>query len=214
MMKKLLTLAAFLLASSLPALAQQIVLPCAKVGQTSCAPVSATSPLPVTGTLTTTPSGTQTVTGTVTLGAGAAAVGTVTAVGNVASGVADSGNPVKVGGKYNTAFPALTNGQRGDLQLDASGRVITTTTSTSFVTGQISIGTTATQIPLSQTNLGFYRLTNMGTTDVFCGPSGVTTTTGELLTGTKGSMLTYPVIALVYCVVATGTQTVSYSVFN
>ena len=39
--------------------------------------------------------------------------------GNVASGATDSGNPVKVGGVYNTTRPALTNGQRGDLQLDA-----------------------------------------------------------------------------------------------
>lgn len=42
-------------------------------------------------------------------------------VGSIASGSADSGNPVKVGGKYNSSPITLTNGQRGDLQLDASG---------------------------------------------------------------------------------------------
>lgn len=41
--------------------------------------------------------------------------------GNVASGATDSGNPVKVGGKYNTTPPTLTNGQRGDAQLDVNG---------------------------------------------------------------------------------------------
>lgn len=41
--------------------------------------------------------------------------------GNVASGSADSGNPVKVGGVFNTTPPTLTTGQRGDLQLDSSG---------------------------------------------------------------------------------------------
>lgn len=41
--------------------------------------------------------------------------------GNVASGSADSGNPVKVGGVYNTTPPTLTNGQRGDMQLAADG---------------------------------------------------------------------------------------------
>ncbi len=45
--------------------------------------------------------------------------------GGVASGAADSGNPVKVGGRYNSSPPTLTNGQRGDLQLDANGRTLT-----------------------------------------------------------------------------------------
>lgn len=43
--------------------------------------------------------------------------------GNVASGATDSGNPVKVGGKYNSTPITLTNGQRGDLQMDATGYV-------------------------------------------------------------------------------------------
>lgn len=43
------------------------------------------------------------------------------AVGNVASGASDSGNPVKVGGKYNSTKPTLTNGQRGDLQVEING---------------------------------------------------------------------------------------------
>lgn len=37
--------------------------------------------------------------------------------GNVASGATDSGNPVKVGGRYNSTLPTLTDGQRGDIQL-------------------------------------------------------------------------------------------------
>lgn len=41
--------------------------------------------------------------------------------GNVASGAADAGNPVKVGGVYNTTLPTLTNGQRADLQLGLRG---------------------------------------------------------------------------------------------
>lgn len=43
--------------------------------------------------------------------------------GNVAAGTADAGNPVKVGGRYNTTSPTLTNGQRGDLQLDTNGNL-------------------------------------------------------------------------------------------
>lgn len=52
-----------------------------------------------------------------------ATVTTVTTLtgGGVASGATDSGNPVKVGGKYNSTPITLTDGQRGDAQLDASG---------------------------------------------------------------------------------------------
>ena len=41
--------------------------------------------------------------------------------GDMAAGAIDSGNPVKVGGKYNATQPTLTDGQRGDLQLNAFG---------------------------------------------------------------------------------------------
>lgn len=51
---------------------------------------------------------------------------TVTAAGNVASGATDSGNPVKVAGVYNTVLPTLTNGQRGDMQLDSRAELIVT----------------------------------------------------------------------------------------
>lgn len=45
--------------------------------------------------------------------------------GNVAAASADSGNPVKVGGVYSSTLPTLTNGQRGNLQLNAKGAVYT-----------------------------------------------------------------------------------------
>lgn len=44
-----------------------------------------------------------------------------TPAGNVAAGAADSGNPLKVGGKYNLTLPTLTDGNRGDSQLDVNG---------------------------------------------------------------------------------------------
>ena len=50
--------------------------------------------------------------------------GNQTAVGNVAAGTTDSGNPVKVGGKYNATAPTLVDGQRGDIQLTPNSRVI------------------------------------------------------------------------------------------
>lgn len=45
-------------------------------------------------------------------------------VGNVLSAAADSGAPVKAGGKYNSTPPTLTNGNRGDLQLAANGALL------------------------------------------------------------------------------------------
>lgn len=44
--------------------------------------------------------------------------------GNVASGAADDASPpVKVGGRYNATQPTLTDGQRGDTQLDSKGNL-------------------------------------------------------------------------------------------
>lgn len=50
------------------------------------------------------------------------ATGNLNVVGNVAAGATDSGNPVKMGGKYNSTAPVLTDGQRGDMQVDRNGR--------------------------------------------------------------------------------------------
>lgn len=41
--------------------------------------------------------------------------------GNIGAASTDSGNPVKVGGIYNTTLPTLTDGQRGNLQLSPNG---------------------------------------------------------------------------------------------
>ncbi|MNK96244.1 hypothetical protein D3C87_1165140 [compost metagenome] len=43
--------------------------------------------------------------------------------GHLASGVADAGNPIKVGGKFNNVPPVFADGQRADLQLDSRGNV-------------------------------------------------------------------------------------------
>lgn len=77
-------------------------------------------------------SGTLNIMGKVSVGGGAGGgggnvtAGTInlaTVVGNIAAGSADSGNPVKVGGKYNGTAPTLDSGDRGDLELDVSGNL-------------------------------------------------------------------------------------------
>lgn len=49
--------------------------------------------------------------------------GTQVVVGNAASGTADSGNPVKVGGRYAAVLPTLADGQRSDLILTSKGQL-------------------------------------------------------------------------------------------
>lgn len=48
----------------------------------------------------------------------------INVVGNVAGAATDSGNPIKVGGKYNTTQPTYTDGQRTDLQTDSRGNIM------------------------------------------------------------------------------------------
>lgn len=97
--------------------------------------------------------------------------------GNIASGVADSGNPVKVGGKYNSSPITLTDGNRGDIQLDVNGYLkvnvaaatgVPQGSTTSGQTGSLIMGavttaapayTTAQTSPLSLTTTGSLRTT-------------------------------------------------------
>ena len=50
--------------------------------------------------------------------------GLLTVVGNVASGVADSGNPVKVGGKFSATLPTLVDQNRGDFATTNGGAIL------------------------------------------------------------------------------------------
>ena len=84
---------------------------------------------PISGTVTATPTGTQNVDVTAnTIGLATSANQTngnqiAVAKGDVASGSADSGNPVKVGAKYNATQPTFTDGQRADIQVDSRGNL-------------------------------------------------------------------------------------------
>jgi hypothetical protein len=58
--------------------------------------------------------------------------------GQAASGATNTGNPVKIGGAYNSSPPTLASGQVGDAQVDVNGNL-----KTSIVNG-ISAGTAGT----------------------------------------------------------------------
>lgn len=66
----------------------------------------------------------------------------VTATGNVASGSTDSGNPLKIGGVYNSSLSAATTGQRTNMQTDAYGNVRVQLTAVGASTGD-TIGAAA-----------------------------------------------------------------------
>lgn len=57
------------------------------------------------------------------IGRSADLAGNTMVVGNIASAGTDAGNPVKIGGKYNSTLPTFTDGQRGDLQIGTRGSV-------------------------------------------------------------------------------------------
>lgn len=69
--------------------------------------------------------------------------------GNVASGATDSGNPVKIAGVYFTTPPTLTNGQRGNVQLNAEGAV-----RVAGSTVAMARGTSATVVTIADQNAG------------------------------------------------------------
>jgi|SRR5579862_621292 len=108
--------------------------------------------------------------------------------------IGDSSNPIRVDPTGTTVQPVTWG---GSVHADS---------------GQVSVGATATLISAANPNRSTICITNMGTTDVYIGfTSGVTTSTGDLLAGTKGAFIAVDTQTDVYAIVATGSQTVSYS---
>lgn len=89
-------------------------------------------------------------------------------------------------------------------------QVTTQVGTANFATGQISCASTATQIAASRATRRKITIETHGTTDAFLGPSGVTTSNGLKLKGIDGAEATLGITGAIYCIVASGTQTVSY----
>lgn len=79
---------------------------------------------------------------------------------------------------------------------------------TTIVTTTVTVGTTATVLAAARTGRGSVKVTQIGTTEVFIGPAGVTTANGDLLVGTRGAANTYGYAGALSGIVATGTQEV------
>lgn len=83
----------------------------------------------------------------------------------------------------------------------------------SLTTGQVTVATTAggTLIVPARAGRSGVIITQVGTTDVYLGNSGVTTATGQLLAGTKGTSVTLAFTGAVYGITASGTQSVTFT---
>lgn len=80
-------------------------------------------------------------------------VGSHAVTGNVASGAADSGNPNKVAGVYNSTLPTFTTGQRGDLQIGSRGSLNVQLMAADSASGVSTLTTAATGVALSSVGL-------------------------------------------------------------
>jgi cytoskeletal protein RodZ len=78
-------------------------------------------------------------------------------------------------------------------------------------TSQVSVTTTVggTSLVAARGGRLGVLITNLGTTAVFLGNTGVTTSTGVLLPGVVGASKTVPFVGQIFGIVASGTQTVS-----
>lgn len=129
---------------------------------------------------------------TVTTVTGVTTVSTVTTLstltgGGAASAAADSGNPVKIGGKYNSSPITLTDGNRGDLQLDVNGYVKMTVTNTN-ANGQATMANSSPVVIASNQSAVTVSATNLSTNVAQI--NGVTPLMGNGATGTGSPRVT------------------------
>lgn len=123
----------------------------------------------------------------------------------------NNGGTAPIGtGTANVALPVSSLGANGTAPASASNPAPTRDYgSASFATGQVAVTTSATQIvPARSGRLAVTIILN-GAADVFLGVAGVTTATGVLLLGVKGSSITIPTQAAVFGISAS-TQPVSF----
>jgi len=200
------------------------------------------------------------------LPAGTNALGSVIAGGTVADGVAQTGNPVPIGGAFVTTLPAYSAGQRVQAQFtsrgllytaiggtsglqaqvagaslvdatastngmyvvgqglvfngatwdrmrgDTTGQYVVAKGTATLTSGQVSVGTTATQIVAAQAGRGRLTITVDAAVKCYIGPSGVTTTTGYPLQATAGATHTMNTAAPVFMVCGQAATPIGYIV--
>lgn len=140
--------------------------------------------------------------------------------GDVANAAADSGNPIKVGGRYNSTAPTLTNGQRGDIQLDPQGGQKVSGTSLPVTVSAVSANNTDLIAAMDVTAFRALTLQLTGTWSAtisvqFSADGGTTwvtargwnVNTGSVFFGTSNGLFVFPIPAGVQMRVRTTTYT-------
>lgn len=113
--------------------------------------------------------------------------------GNVGAGAADAGNPVKIGGKYNATPPTLSDGQRGDLQLDATGNVRIAVYPAGATALQSSSGNVADAAAAATLNAAAGKTTYISGFQVTSGGATAASLKSVSVTGLLGGTATYTI---------------------
>lgn len=110
----------------------------------------------------------------------------------------------------NATAPTWTEGNEVANSVNLKGQQRTIQVSTSFTTPtQVSVTNSATLIAAANVNRTRLTITTMGTTPVYLGASGVTSSTGDFLPGILGFPKLIRTTAAIYGITASGSQSVS-----
>lgn len=113
--------------------------------------------------------------------------------------------------QVNAASPSRGEGSMAPLSMDQSCNLRTKSfRGSGIASGQVSVASTATLVVAARTDRRSVIVTMLGNTDVFLGPSGVTTSTGGLLLGAKGTSVLIEGGAALYGIVTSTSQSVSF----
>jgi len=108
------------------------------------------------------------------------------------------------------SFIGIWNGSTWDRAKGTGGALnVSTTTSSSISTGQVSVGTLATIIVASNSSRRSVIIRNQGATDMYIGNSGVTTSNGLLIKAGESIFLDRNTAAI-YGIVSSGSTTAGY----
>lgn len=116
-----------------------------------------------------------------------------------------------IGAQTTTAAVNPTNGQQSALSSDTNNNLLTSPGGApNLATSQASVTTGNISVASARALRRSIKITNVtGTSAIYCGNTGVTTSTGDYLGSTSGSNLVFNTTAAVFCTVAATTQTVT-----
>lgn len=116
-----------------------------------------------------------------------------------------------IGAQATTAAVNPTNGQQSALSSDTNNNLLVSAGGAPNVaTAQVSVTTGNISVASARALRRAITVTNVtGTSVIYCGNTGVSTSTGTYLGGTAGSSITLNTTAAIFCTVAATTQTVT-----